>query len=131
MHRVGSFCGDELLPEDTYMGLTASLDGKPEAPVDGQALFFISRHPLHTRHLSLKPDDNKHVARLPLFCMSPVAENCAIDSRRGLSHGRQLAQNVIDLDYRARMDAFDFAGGRQYVKLIHINSIGMVGACLY
>ena len=33
---------------------------------------------------------------------------------------------MIDLDYQARTDAFDFFGGGQFLKSIHTNSICMV-----
>ena len=66
------------------------------------------------------------MAKVRKYCISPVVENCAVDTQRGFIHGRQLAQTVIDLDHQARIDAFDFYGGRQLLELIHINYIGML-----
>lgn len=105
----------------------ASLDKKLEAQVDGHTPpAMVFRPPLDIRPLTLTQADNKQVTQVLNHCISPVVEKCAIDTQRGFIHGRQLAQNVIDLDYHARLDAFDFFGARQFLKLIHISSIGMV-----
>lgn len=135
MDLVETACGDEALPEDINLSIVAFLDKTPEAPADGHTPAMIFTHPLDTRPLSSKQADNEQVARVLNFCISLVVEKCAIGTKRGLIHGGQLAQNVVDLHFRARMDAFDFSGMRQYVKLIHMNSIGVVGSlpysCLY
>ena len=70
--------------------------------------------------------DNKQPARVLNYCISPVVSTCVIDSQRGFIFGRQLAQNAADLDYKSRMDVFEFLGGVMLSELIHSSSIGVV-----
>lgn len=60
-----------------------------------------------------------------------VVEKWAVNTQREFTHGRKLAQNVIDLDFHARVGAYGFSGVRQHSKLSHINSIGMVGCLIF
>lgn len=107
MDLVETFCGDGVPPADINSSY-AFLDKKPEALAAGHTPAMIFRHPLDTRPLSSKQADHKQVAKVRNFCFSLVVET--IDTQRGFIHGRQLAQNVIDLGYQARMDAFVFGG---------------------
>ena len=123
---VDAFCSDEPLPADINLSLMAFLDKSGEAPVHAQAPGMIFRHPLETRPLSLKQADNKLVAGILNFCISPAIAKGAIDTQTGFIHGRILIQNAVDLDFYARLQAFDFFAGRKYLKMIHISSIGML-----
>lgn len=76
----------------------ASLDKKSEAPIHAHTHNMIFRHPLDTRFLSLKQVDNKLVARLLNFSISPVVGQCAIGIQRWFVFGKQLAENARDLD---------------------------------
>jgi len=106
----------------------AFIDKKGEAPIHAQSPGMIFRHPLETRPLSLKQSENKLVASVLNFCISPVVAKCAIDTQRGFIHERILTQNPIDLDYAGRLHAFEYFADRTSLKLIHIASMGMVAA---
>ena len=55
-----------------------------------QATGMISRLSLETRALFLKQADNKLVAGVLNFCISPAIANGAIDIQTGFVHGRML-----------------------------------------
>ena len=64
---------------------------------------FLSRSPLDTRPLSLKGCDNKTIgAVVNAKLRVPLAKQLS-DIQRGFVHGRQLIQNVVDLDSAARL----------------------------
>ena len=105
---VEAFCTDGQLPVDINLSYIAFSDKKPDAATETYMPDMIFRHPLDTRPLSLKQADNKQVAKILRFCISPVVEKCAIDTQSGFIHGRQLVQNPIDLDFHVRMDAYEF-----------------------
>ena len=69
----------------------------------------IFRHPEETRPLTLKNTDNKKVALVLNFSVSPVIERCACDLQNGFIHGRQLVQNPVDLDHSARLSSLRYA----------------------
>ena len=61
------------------------------------------------------------------FCISPAIVEGAIDTQRGFIHGRQLAQNAVDLDYFGRAHAFAYRrdfdiGGNE---LITVPTVGI------
>ena len=125
---IDAFCSDEVLPADINWSMMAFLDKSGEAPEHAQAPGMIFRHPLDTRPLSLKQADNKLVAGVLNFCISPAIAHGAIDIQTGFIHGRILIQNVVDLDFHARMQAFDFFSERKKMQMIHISSKGMVNS---
>ena len=100
MELLEAFCGNGILPEDINLGFMAFLDKKLEAQSDGHTPAMVFRRPLDTRPLTLKQADNNQVAQVLNHCISAVIEKCAIDTQNGFIHGRQLAQNVIDLDFK-------------------------------
>ena len=124
MELLEAFRGNGILPEDRNVGFMAVLDKKPDAQSDGHTPAMVFRHPLDTRPLTLKQADNKQVAKVLNHDISPAIQTWAIDTQRGFIHGGQLVQNVIDLDFQARI--FVFFSDRYFLKLIHKNSIGMV-----
>ena len=63
---------------------------------------IVFRHPSELRPLTLKNADDKVVAGCANWCLSPVIEKTASQLQRGFIHGRQLLQNIVDLDFSAR-----------------------------
>ena len=104
---------------------------KPNAATDAYMPDMIFRYPLDTRPLSVKRADNKQVAKGLHFCMGLVMMECAIDTQSGFIHGRQLAQNIVDLDSQATMNAYDFYGGRQYLKICILARLAWWDVCLF
>ena len=106
----------------------AFLDKSGEAPEHAQAPGMIFRHPLETRPLSLKQADNKLVAGVLNFCISPAIANGAIDIQTGFLQGRTLTQHLVELDRHATMQAFDLFSGCQNMKMFFISPIGLVNS---
>ena len=63
----------------------------------------IVREAFDNRPLSLKNADNKICASVVNRCISPVVEHGTHKTQNGFVHGRQLLQNVVDLDAYARL----------------------------
>ena len=68
----------------------------------------LLRRPKDLRPLTLKPADNKIVAGVINFAILPTLMASASALQRGFVPGRQLAQNVVDLDFWGRLYALRF-----------------------
>ena len=64
------------------------------------------RHVTAVRPLSLKNSDNKTVAGVYNHCAAPVVARCACQIQNGFVLGRQLLQNIVNLDTFARAVTF-------------------------
>jgi hypothetical protein len=124
---LDAFCEDGELPQDINLGLMAFLDKAGEDPLAASSANTIFRHPSETRPLTLKQGDNKHVASTLNFCIAPAITKGAIDTQRGFIHLRQLGQNIIDLDFSARLQAFDFYKDKLTLDMFIIPSVGVAG----
>ena len=125
---IDAFCSDQDLPADINWSIMGFIDKSGEAPEHAQAPGMISRHPLDTRPLSLKQADNKLVAGVLYFFISPAIANGAIDIQTGFIHGRILTRNAVESYFYGRMQAFDFFSERKKMEMIHISSKGMVNS---
>ena len=95
--------------------------------VDTKGVF---RHPSELRPLGLKNAENKIVAGICNWCIKPVLTECAEVSQNGFSGGRQLTQNVSDLDFEGRRAAFNFQkayGGYKFDSDIQVGHSGTIG----
>jgi len=108
---LDAFCEDGELPGDINLSLMVFLAKGGDGNASANIPDTIFNHPAEMRPLSLKQGDNKLVASVLNYCISPAISASAIDMQRGFIHGRQLAQNVIDLDFSSRMFALDFYSG--------------------
>ena len=105
---LDAFCEDLELPSDINGGLMVFIDKlKDESALAAQPK-VVFRHPSETRPLTLKQGDNKHVAAVLNYCISPAICDGAIDSQRGFIFGRQLSQNTVDLDFYGRKHALQY-----------------------
>ena len=68
----------------------------------------VYRSPLDLRPLTLKNSENKVVAGVTNWIINPVVEKTACSSQNGFAAGRQLLQNAVDLDFKARQDSLLF-----------------------
>jgi len=105
---VDAMCEGTRLPDDFKHSLSVFLRKGGEDAAQGILPEVVFVRPLETRPLSLKQGDNKHAASTLNFCISPSVSHGAIDTQRGFIHGRQLVQNVLDLDFHLRAMAFGF-----------------------
>ena len=60
---------------------------------------------METRPLTLKNSDNKLVAAVTNHAISPVIQACSSAVQNGFVQGRQLTQNIVDLDHASRLYA--------------------------
>jgi len=103
---------------------------KAVAEVDQDEQAIIVR-PLETRPLTLKNEDNKCVAGLVNWGISPTVRRCASKVQRGFVNGRQLVQNVVDLDFASRAGALRYQAsidGYSFQNDLSIVRDGCVGA---
>ena len=70
--------------------------------------------------LTLKNADNKIIAGLINWCISPVVKACAISMQRGFVGDRQLLQNAVDLDQASRVAAHLYSAGDDACKFSEI-----------
>ena len=97
------------LPTKTLQGLFVfppKGDASPEEVTSCKAY----RQPKDLRPLTLKNEGNKMIAGVLNRCIIPTVVLCASILQRGFIPGRQLVQNVLDLDFHSRAHAFDLAG---------------------
>jgi len=127
---LDAFCEDGELPADINLGLMAFLDKAGEDPQHAISPEIIFRHPSETRPLTLKQGDNKLVACVLNYCITPAITAGAIDSQRGFIHSRQLAQNVVDLDFYGRLHALQCYRDQQIpsLEMFSIPTVGTVGS---
>ena len=83
---IDAFCSDQTLPADTSWSMMIFIHKTGEALEHAQVPGIIFRHPLDTRPLSLKQADNKLVAGVLNFCISPAIARCAGDVQTGFIH---------------------------------------------
>jgi len=69
--------------------------------------------PLDMRPLTLKASDNKIVAGVINLAITPTICQCASALQRGFIPGRQLGQNVVDLDWWARKFSMEYFGSNE------------------
>ena len=97
--------GNNPRPHDINEGETVFI---PKGQEDDDGRVFkdtVFRAATETRPLTLKNSDNKIVAAVANYAISPTIQKCASVVQNGFVHGRQLAQNIVDLDHASRVYA--------------------------
>ena len=79
---------------------------------DDQSNGVLFRHPLDTRPLAMKCTDNKAVCASTCYALSPVTRSCTSALQRACP-GRQLGQNIIELDVESRVLAMRCLDSRE------------------
>ena len=87
----------------------------------------VFRHPTELRPLGLKTPENKVIAGVANWCLKPVLTECAEVSQNGFIGGRQLAQNVVDLDFEGRRAAFGYQQKQDSYRFAGDITIGHTG----
>jgi hypothetical protein len=130
MALLDAFCEGSEVPDDINVGLMVFLKKGEDNPLNAVAPEIVFVHPTETRPLTLKQGDNKHVAATLNFCISPAVVDGAIDTQRGFIYERQLAQNIVDLDFYGRKHAFQFRSeyDSREAGLIVIPTLGVAAA---
>lgn len=85
---------------------------------------MICRHPSR-RPSNLKQADDKLVAGIFDFYISPAIAKGTTDIQIVLIHGRLLIQNAADPNFHSRMQASDLFACRKYLKMMQNACIGM------
>ena len=112
--------GGNPRPPDINDGLFVFIPKGEEKDDNMQAPGVVFRHPSETRPLTLKNVDNKIIAGLINWCISPVVKACAIFMQRGFVGDRQLLQNAVDLDQASRVAAHLYSAGDDACKFTEI-----------
>jgi len=94
-------------PADINDGLFIFIP-KTTCEVNENDLSCVAR-PLELRPLTLKNGDNKAIAGITNWAITPVVKTFASKIQRGFVKGRQLVQNVVDLDFESRASALRYA----------------------
>ena len=71
----------------------------------------VSRDPSCVRPISLKNSDNKLIATVANAAISPVISSQANSLQRGFVQGRQLTQNILELDTCSRIHSMSCPPG--------------------
>jgi hypothetical protein len=74
----------------------------------------VFAHPMELRPLTLKNTANKIIAGVLNWIVHPVVRATACSIQRGFIQGRQLVQNVLDLDFSARRDSLLFSAQKNH-----------------
>ena len=91
----------------------------PTDPINTQN---VMREALETRPLTCKNTDIKTIARCTASSVSSACKNTIHSSQKGFVAGRQLLQNVVDIDTSARIQAIKCHNNRkQYDFNAHIH----------
>ena len=96
------------MPEDINDGLFVFLSKADKDDDKDLSSEGVYRSPLDLRPLTLKNSENKVVAGVINWIIKPVVERAACSIQNGFVGGRQLIQNPVDLDFRARQDSLLF-----------------------
>ena len=96
------------LPAKSTQGLFIFLP-KGDASNDETISNAALRRPKDLRPLTLKNEDNKALAGILKCALLPTIILCASVLQRGFICGRQLLQNVVDLDYFSRVNALKYS----------------------
>ena len=86
-------------------------------PTDPPGSNVVVRSPCETRPLALLCTDNKSVSATSCSSMAPVTVSCTSDLQRGFVPGRQILQNVLELDTVSRIHAFRCMSSRSSQEL--------------
>lgn len=101
MHSLlWAFMAGEPVPEDFAVALMIL---PPKGEVEGQGM-GVGRRAAATSPLGLTNTDAKVVQAALSHSMSVCISRNAQHEQRGFVRGRKLAQNVLDMDTRMRMD---------------------------
>ncbi len=84
-----------LPPPEGFNEAIAIFPAKGDEPADCDG---VIRDPAGTRPLSLKNSDNKTLAGIANWCMKRGISDTIVSSQRGFVPGRQIIDNVCDLD---------------------------------
>ena len=77
----------------------------------------VAREPFDTRPLTCKCNDNKSVAAVSCVSLAPVTVSCTSDLQRGFVPGRQILQNVLEMDSMSRILAMRCMHSRSSTSL--------------
>ena len=100
----GSF-NCEQFPEDINVGLFVFLSRADKENDKELRKEGVYRNPMDLRPPTLKNSGNKIVAGIIQWIIEPVVEGAACTPQIGFAGGRQLIQNVVDLDFTLRRDS--------------------------
>ena len=95
---------EDEIPDELNEGLFV-FPSKVDGTQGGASPDVLYVHPSETRPLTLKVSDNKIVAGVLNHSLAPVVAKNASKLQNGFVLGRQLVQNVVDLDYYSREHA--------------------------
>ena len=98
----------QTLPLDIIDGLfvfSSKADKDDDLELSNEGVY---RSPLDLRPLTLKNSENKVVVGVINWIIKPVVEKAACSLQNGFVGGRQLIQNAVDLDFKARQDSLLF-----------------------
>ena len=105
---IDGFFNCKQLPEDINDGLLVFLSKADKDDDKDLSSEGVYRSPLDLRPLTLKNSENKVVAGVINWIIKLVVERAACSIQNGFVGGRQLIQNPVDLDFRARQDSLLF-----------------------
>ena len=87
--------------EPTHSGLKDSIwqfPAKKPIPSDPVGEYAVVRAPKDTRPIACNVVENKIVGAVTVHSVDPTLQACGSSKQRGFVRGRQLGQNVIELD---------------------------------
>ena len=100
--------GSESPPADFNYAFLICLP-KSAAVIDGNGQ--ASHDPGNTRPLSIVDAANRIIASIFKVCLERVAGDWVIDCQRGFLKGRQMLQNIIDMDFAAQKVSIKYKRG--------------------
>ena len=118
---VGTALRGQKLPEKVNDGLFVFTPKGDPAPEENMGTGLLFRKPKDMRPLTLKAGDNKILAGVTNSAILPTVAASASRVQRGFVPLRQLTQNIVDLDFRARQAALQY----QNNNILHRFSVAL------
>ena len=98
MELVDAHLGKRDRPDGINDGMFVFLIKGEEKDDNLQAPGVVYRHPNETRPLTIKNEDNKCVAGVINWAITPVVRSCSSKLQNGFVPGRNVCNNIVKLD---------------------------------